>query len=276
LKGQTLQARAAKIRQEGVELGSVIVLRDVTHFEQVNQLKSEFVSTVSHELRTPLSNLKLYLSLLERGKAEKREQYQRVLLQEVTRLENLIQDLLDLSRLETGGSLATKTGVNLWDIVTHVLMVLEPQAEAKQITLVSTREVKRDVLWVQALREQMVQMLINLVANAINYTHPGGQVTLSLDLRKDARGKWIIASIQDTGVGIGPADLPRIFDRFYRGRIQQHMSPGTGLGLSIVKEILDRHEGWITVESDLGVGSRFTVGLPACDLSDCPEMESAH
>jgi PAS domain S-box-containing protein len=276
LKGKTLQARAAKIRQEGVELGSVIVLRDVTHFEQINQLKSEFVSTVSHELRTPLSNLKLYLSLLERGKAEKREQYQKVLLQEVTRLENLIQDLLDLSRLETGGNLATKTSVNLWDIVSHVLMVLEPQAEAKQITLVSNGGVKRDVFWIQALREQMVQMLINLVANAINYTHSGGQVTLSLELRDDARGKWIIVSIQDTGVGIGPADMPRIFDRFYRGRVQQHMSPGTGLGLSIVKEILDRHEGWITVESDLGVGSRFTVGLPSCDPHDCPEAESSH
>ncbi len=268
LDGQTLQARAAKIRQQGVELGTVIVLRDVTHYEEVNRLKSEFVSTVSHELRTPLANLKLYLSLLERGRAEKRSAYQRVLAQEVNRLENLIQDLLDLSELETRGISVDKEKINLWEVVSHVLTVLDPQADGKRIALTGDCEVGEGRLWVSANREQMVQLIINLVANAINYTEPNGRVLLRLNTQTDLRGRWVVVSVQDTGVGIAAADQPRIFDRFFRGKVQQHMSPGTGLGLAIVKEILDRHEGWITVESQLGIGSVFTIGLPAAAPPD--------
>jgi PAS domain S-box-containing protein len=259
---QTLQARAAKIRQEGTELGTVIVLRDVTHFEQVNRLKSEFVSTASHELRTPLSNLKLYLSLLERGGEEKRSDYQRVLAQEVNRLENLILDLLDLSRLESRERPVVKERLNLRDVVSHVLTILAPQAKARQITLVSDCEADEVNLWVEASRDQMVQMVINLTANAINYTEPQGRVTLKLGEQTDERGLWVTFAVQDTGVGIAPSDLSRIWDRFFRGQVQRHMSPGTGLGLAIVTEILDRHGGWITVESEEGVGSLFTVGLP--------------
>jgi PAS domain S-box-containing protein len=267
LNGQTLQARAAKIRQEEEELGTVIVLRDVTHFEEVNRLKSEFVSTVSHELRTPLSNLKLYLSLLERGRAEKRQDYQKVLVQEVNRLENLIQDLLDLSKLGTESEVSRREPVDLAEIVAHILAVLNPQAEARQIQLSQGTSVAGKRHWVEADREQMVQMLINLVANAINYTKPGGRVSINLSNEADRRGAWIIARIEDTGVGIAPNEMARIFDRFFRGKVQQHMCAGTGLGLAIVKEILEQHGGWITVESEIGVGSLFTVGLPAANPS---------
>ena len=263
LKGQTLQARAAKIIQEGIEMGTVIVLHDVTHFEKINHLKSQFVSTVSHELRTPLSNLKLYLSLLEKGRAEKREAYQQVLVQEVNRLENLIQDLLDLSRLEAGASKMAKARLNLYDVVSHVMTILAPQAAAKHITLTNACRAERGDLWLEADRDQMVQMVMNLNANAINYTEPGGQVTLNLSQRTDQHGQWIIFTVQDTGVGIAPGDLPHIWDRFFRGPNHRHMSAGTGLGLSIVQDILEKHAGWITVDSQVGVGSLFTVGLPA-------------
>jgi PAS domain S-box-containing protein len=263
LDGQALQARAAKIRQEGVELGTIIVLRDVTHFEEVNRLKSEFVSTVSHELRTPLSNLKLYLSLLERGRAEKREDYQQVLVREVKRLENLIQDLLDLSRLGPRDTTPEFEIVDLGEVASHVLLVLSPQAEAKQITLSHPPDNADQQFFVEASREQMVQMLMNLVANAVNYTETGGWVNVEFSAKTDKRGRWIVVSVRDNGVGITPNELPRIFDRFFRGKIQQHMSAGTGLGLAIVKEILDVHDGWITVESEPGVGSLFQVGLSA-------------
>jgi PAS domain S-box-containing protein len=263
LDGQTLQARAAKIRYEDVELGTVIVLRDVTHFEQVNRLKSEFVSTASHELRTPLSNVKLYLSLLQRGRIDKRDAYHRVLAQEVNRLETLVKDLLDLSRLEPREEMMEKEWLNLSDIVSHVLSVLSPQAEAKQISLTCSFQTNKNELWIQANTEHMVQMVMNLTANAINYTEPQGQVLLVLATQTDPRGRWVTLTIKDTGVGISPGDLPRIFERFYRGQIQQHMCSGTGLGLAIVKEILDRHNGWITVDSEVGSGSLFTVGLPA-------------
>lgn len=263
LDEQTLQARAAKIRQEDVELGTVIALRDVTHFEQVNRLKSEFVSTVSHELRTPLSNLKLYLALLEKGRVERRGEYQRVLAQEVNRLENLIQDLLDLSRLESRERIVVKERLNLWEVTSHVLTTLAPQAEAKPVTLTGDCDVQEARLWVQANRDQMVQMAINLIANAVSYTEPGGRVTIKLGAQTDTRGRWVTLAVKDTGVGIARNDLPRIWDRFFRGPLQRHMSAGTGLGLSIVKQILDQHDGWITVESEAGVGSLFTVGLPS-------------
>ncbi len=261
--GKAFQARAAKIHQEEEELGTVVVLRDVTHFEEVNRLKSQFVSTVSHELRTPLSNLKLYLSLLQRGREEKRETYQQVMRREVNRLESLIEDLLDLSRLESRERSVTKERLDLRDVISHVVTVLTPQADAKAIQLMMRLSEPRGPLWVQANREQMIQLVMNLTANAIHYTESGGQVTLCSGQHTDAQGQWITFGVKDTGVGISSDDMPQIFDRFFRGQVQQHMSAGTGLGLAIVKEILEQHNGWITVKSEVGVGSLFTVGLPA-------------
>jgi len=263
LNGKTFQARAAKIHQEEEELGTVLVLRDVTHFEEVNRLKSQFVSTVSHELRTPLSNLKLYLSLLQRGREEKRETYQQVMSREVNRLESLIEDLLDLSRLESRERRVAKERLDLREVISHVVTVLTPQVDAKTIQLVTRLSEPRGPLWVQANREQMIQLVMNLTANAIHYTEPGGRVTLGLGRQTDSQGDWITFAVEDTGVGIPPGDMPQIFDRFFRGQVQQHMSAGTGLGLAIVKEILEQHNGWITVKSEVGVGSLFTVGLPA-------------
>ncbi len=263
IAGRTYQAQAAPVRGETEgDLGAVVVLRDVTYFKELDQLKSEFVSNVSHELRTPLANLKLYLTLLEKGRPERRATHLRVLNQEVRRLETLIEDILDLSRLETRGEQAERIPLQMDEIVQQVVQSLAPQATSRNVNLSFEPS---PVPPVKANRDQIIQLVTNLVANAINYTEAGGKIVLTLGVMVREGKRWVALAVKDTGVGIAPSELPHIFDRFYRGERQRHMAPGTGLGLAIVKEILDLHQGWIDVKSHPGMGSTFTVGLPALD-----------
>jgi len=263
IAGRTYQAQAAPVRGETEgDLGAVVVLRDVTYFKELDQLKSEFVSNVSHELRTPLANIKLYLTLLEKGHPERRATHLRVLSQEVRRLETLIEDILDLSRLESRGRQAERTPLQMDEIVQQVVQSLAPQATSRNVHLSFEPS---PVPPVKANRDQIIQLVTNLVANAINYTEAGGKIVLTLGVMMREGKRWVALAVKDTGVGIAPSELPHIFDRFYRGERQRHMAPGTGLGLAIVKEILDLHQGWIDVKSHPGMGSIFTVGLPALD-----------
>jgi PAS domain S-box-containing protein len=257
---RTWQAAVAHIREDDRVVGNVIVLRDITRLEEVDRLKTQFVSNVSHELRTPLTNVKLYLGLFQKGKPEKREQYLSTLQNEVSRLERLITDLLDLSRLERSRHSVAHVPIDLAEVLRHVLATLEPQAEAKRQTL--RLELVEPVLTLPADRNQMIQVFVNLAANAINYTPPGGVVTLRASIvERDGRA-WVVVETRDTGVGIPAEERDRIFDRFFRGRAEQFEVRGTGLGLSIVKEIIDQHSGHIIVESQVGEGSTFTVWLP--------------
>ena len=260
VSGRTLQATVAYIREDDRNVGHVIVLRDITRMEEVDRLKTQFVSTVSHELRTPLTNIKLYLGLFQKGKPEKREQYLATLQSEASRLERLIIDLLDLSRLERARGPATHEVIDLVDVVRHIATTLTPQAEAKRQTIQLAGAVP--ILRVPADRNQLIQVFVNLVANAINYTPPGGRITLSWSTAEREGRLGAVVSVRDTGVGIPLDDQKRIFDRFYRGRAEQFDVRGTGLGLAIVKEILDQHSGRILVESEPGKGSTFTIWLP--------------
>ncbi len=257
---RTWQAAVAHIREDDRVVGNVIVLRDITRLEEVDRLKTQFVSNVSHELRTPLTNVKLYLGLFQKGKPEKREQYLATLQNEVSRLERLITDLLDLSRLERSRRSVVHVPVDLAEVLRHVLATLEPQADAKRQAL--RLELVEPVLALPADRNQMIQVFVNLVANAINYTPPGGAVTLRASIAERDGRAWVVVETRDTGVGIPAEERDRIFDRFFRGRAEQFEVRGTGLGLSIVKEIIDQHSGHITVESQVGEGSAFTVWLP--------------
>lgn len=225
---------------------------------ELDALKSKFVSDVSHELRTPISNLRIYLEMMEEARPEKRERYRAVLQEETRRLENLVRDILDLSRLEMGMINIVLDWQNLNMIVEQVVVANQPRAEVKGLTLTWDLDENLPKIWADA--SQMNQAINNLVANAINYT-PEGQVRVKIWY--DTENQQIRLMVEDTGLGIDPEDLPHLFDRFYRGKhAGQSTIPGSGLGLAITKEIVDRHGGSIDVQSILGKGTTMIVDLP--------------
>ncbi len=224
---------------------------------ELDQLKSKFVSDVSHELRTPIANLKLYIDLLERGKPDKQSQYIKVLHQQVRRVAALVDDILDLSRLERRqeqGLIYRAVALN--EVVDQIVLAHQPRAEADGLRL--TFAPAPDLPPVRADANQLAQVVTNLVTNALNYT-PAGYVRVSTYVENGE----VCLRVVDSGSGIAAEDLPHIFERFYRGqRVLKNDMPGTGLGLAIVKEIVDLHEGRIEVDSQPGRGTTFRVWLP--------------
>jgi PAS domain S-box-containing protein len=247
------------VAQRTVELQDALV-----RAQDADRVKSEFVSNVSHELRTPLANLKLYLHLLTRGRPEKHESYLTTLRREVDRLQDLIEALLDVSRLDLG-----KTQANLRPVDLNLLMTT---LVTDRLALVSDRGLSLDVdedaelPRVLADPKLIEQVLTNLLTNAVNYTPVGGTITLRTR-RTNAEGRqWVTASVVDTGPGISDDEKGRLFERFYRGEAGRASSaPGTGLGLAICKEIMDLHGGRITLESELGRGSIFSLWLDVAE-----------
>jgi PAS domain S-box-containing protein len=240
----------------GQPIGIVIIHRDISRLKELDRLKSKFVSDVSHELRTPVTNLNLYLNLLERGKLEKRGEYLAILHQQAARLAQLIEDILDLSQMEVGAAQALLEPLDLNALAAPVIIAQRPSAEAKGLALNFVPQA--DLPGVRGAASQLMRVMTNLVANAINYTRTG-HITVTTRAENDR----VLVHIQDTGPGIDPEDLPHLFDRFYRGRhaVQANV-PGTGLGLAIVKEIVEAHHGHVVVESQQGIGSIFIVSLP--------------
>lgn len=223
---------------------------------ELDALKTKFVSNVSHELRTPVTNLGLYLNLLERGRPEKRAQYMTVLQEQTVRLAQLIEDILDLSRLERDRERLVFEPVDLNTLADRVITAQLPRAEAASLRL--TFDPDLDLPPVRGETNRLTQVVTNLVANAINYT-PSGSVQVSTR----CAGERACVEVQDTGLGIDAEDLPYIFERFYRGRrVTKSNIPGTGLGLGIVKEIVELHGGAVEVESRVGEGSTFRIWLP--------------
>lgn len=236
--------------------GFVSVHSDITRLKELDRLKSEFVSTVTHELRTPLTNIKTYLSLLERGRPEKRPYYLQVLNDETERLTRLIQDLLDLSRLEMAATRVEAAQADFAAQMTAVLAECRPLARKKEITL--TDDLPDDLPLVFMTDDHLQQVLSNLLMNALSYTPAGGHVSIRVE--EEERNIW--CHIADDGPGIPSPEMERIFERFYRGSVALDEGvPGTGLGLSITKMIVERYEGAIAVESESGKGSRFSIRL---------------
>ncbi|HSD82773.1 MAG TPA: PAS domain S-box protein, partial [Anaerolineae bacterium] len=223
---------------------------------ELDRLKSKFVSDVSHELRTPIANLKLHVELLEHGRAEKHEHYLDVVRQQSRRLGQLVDDILNLSRLEMGRERVVLGPVDLNFVVEQVVAAHQPRAEASGLTL--SFEPLPDLQPVCGEVNQLAQVVTNVLINALNYT-PRGSVRVSTS----QTGLEACLQIEDSGIGIDPDDLPNIFDRFYRGRRSQRSeTPGTGLGLAIVKEIVDLHAGRIEVLSRVKQGTTFKIWLP--------------
>ncbi|MEW5988636.1 MAG: ATP-binding protein [Chloroflexota bacterium] len=247
---ETLEQRVAQRTQELAEANE--------RLKELDKLKSKFVSDVSHELRTPVANLHLYLDLLGRARPDKHPQYLAVLRHEAGRLRQLIEDILSLSRLETGKTTIQFAPVDLNTIVSQVVTAHLPRAQAAGLQL--RFEPAANIPLVTAERNQLAQVATNLIANAINYT-PAGSVQVATGIDRDQQRVYL--EVRDTGMGIEPEDMPHLFERFYRGHHTNQMDiPGTGLGLGIVKEILDIHQATIQVESRLNAGTVFRVNLP--------------
>ena len=249
-------------------MGSLQVAAD--KLKQLDRLKSQFISNISHELRTPLANIKLYLSLMERGKPGKQAQYLATLNREAELLHRLIEDVLNLSHMDLGQAQMAQERLDLNQFVT--VLVGDRTALVEQHGLTLNVDLADELPTVLVDSRLMTQVLTNLMSNAMHYTPPGGTMTVSTR----QVGEWVTLVVSDTGPGIPPEEQAHIFERFYRGRAAlQENIPGTGLGLSICQEIVQRHRGKLTVESQVGAGSTFTVWLPAdsgrTGASDTPQ-----
>ena len=243
-------------------------LRETTErLRALDARRARFVSEASHELRSPVTNLRLYIDMLQSGDPEKRAQYLEVIEDQSDRLMRLVGDVLSLSRLEAVEVPAVFAEVDLNDLVGREVRAHRLAAAAAGLTLEFAPDPSLPTL--RAAREPMAQLVANLVANALTYTLQGG-----VSVSTAAGVGWAELRVRDTGIGIGPDDLPRVFERFFRGREAEARSArGTGLGLAIVREIVEMHAGEVDVESVSGRGTTVTVRLPrpASTPSDAPE-----
>lgn len=255
------------IWQNGQIVGIQGIGRDITERKEVEKLKSEFISTVSHELRTPLTSIKGYVDLVLAGDVgsltpEQRE-FLTIVSQNTTRLTELINDLLEIERLESGRIEFEFVELDLAEVLQNVARSLQVNAEQKGLEFVT--EIASG-LKVRGDRERLAQVFLNLVSNAIKYT-PAGTV----ELTAYREGDTVVVAVRDTGIGLSERDKQKLFQKFFRSdNPYVRKISGTGLGLSIAKAIVERHNSTITVTSELGQGSTFTVRLPALTRSQRP------
>jgi two-component system phosphate regulon sensor histidine kinase PhoR len=244
----------------GTPRGTMAVLRDISSQKEIQKRNAEFVSSVSHEMKTPLAGIKAYVELLADGDAEDekaREEFLNVINSQADRLQRLIDNLLNLARIEAGVVKVSKLSQSLNEILEEAFHVIQPAAEQKGIEL--TRDLSPLYLGVLADRDMLLQCAINLLSNAVKYTPSGRRVTL----RSRLLGTDVLFEVEDHGVGLSPEDQQRVFEKFYRVKKDQNMAVGTGLGLPLARHIVqDIHGGQLTVESQLDVGSKFCARLP--------------
>ena len=257
--GRVYLATASTVIATDHPVGRICIMRDITHLKELDQLKSDFVSTVSHDLRSPLTLMRGYATMLEMvGELnEQQTNYVRKMVIGVENMTRLVTTLLDLGRIEAGVDLQLET-VPIHDIVERVVGALQIQATQKQIQI--SAEVSQNTIpLIEADHALLQQAMHNLVENAIKYTDPGGQVKVRVYPDRDR----MMFEVSDSGIGIAPVDLPRLFEKFYRaGQKEAKKRPGSGLGLAIVKSIAERHQGQVWVESQLGKGSTFFLAIP--------------
>lgn len=257
--GRTMFASASPIMAaDGNLLGQVMVLRDVTYFKQLDELKSEFVATVSHDLRVPLTFMRGYATMLPMvGQLNpKQGEFADKIVVGIEQMSELIEDLLDLNRIEAGVGLARET-CQLNELVNSAVANFRNNAANKNIAL--SLQLADDLPTISGDKTLLRQAISNLVDNAIKYTAAGGRVKIV----SESRDMNVVVSVQDTGIGIAPSDQARLFEKFFRVKQRDTIGiKGSGLGLAIVKSIVERHGGRIWVESRLGQGSSFYMALP--------------
>ncbi|EPE63361.1 HAMP domain protein [Exiguobacterium sp. S17] len=252
-----IQMYAEKIHLRGTRHGTMLVFRDVTQETEVDRLKTELVSTVSHELRTPLTSIIGFTELMRYRKmpAERTDQYLGMIHQETLRLEDLISNLLDVQRMESGKQTYQNEPESLYNILAETIAVHQGASQHHDLSF----ECDAEIL-VYGDRNRLSQLFTNLLHNAVKYSPNGGKVTVCVT---NEQSDGVEISVEDSGIGIPTSALPKLFDKFYRvDNSASRKIGGTGLGLAICKEIVEGHGGTIRVDSRLGLGSTFTIVLP--------------
>jgi two-component system phosphate regulon sensor histidine kinase PhoR len=254
---------------DGGEWAGLVVFHDLTDIKQVEQVRRDFVANVSHELRTPLASIKSVIETLQSGALDDRAAAQDFLSRaddEVDRLVQMVEELLELSRVESERVPLARQQVEMGQVLANAVGRMRPQAEKERVSL--TLEVPPDLPSVIGDAERLEQAAVNLLHNAIKFTPGGGSVHVSAHLEDGA----VTVNVSDTGIGITREDVPRIFERFYkadraRARTGGHPVGGTGLGLAVVKHTVEAHGGTVSVESELGHGSTFMFSIPAAPVT---------
>jgi two-component system, OmpR family, phosphate regulon sensor histidine kinase PhoR len=260
--GPVLMANCAPVKDEkGQIIGVVTVLRDITELKALDKAKSTFVSLVAHEVQAPLAAIEGYLDIILDGGGGKDPEKTRKILDRCRErtggLLALIQDLLAISRMQSGRIVREKEKLRLTDVLKEVVELMKGEALERGVEIAA--ELPEELPPVSANREDLTRVFTNLMDNAIKYNPAGGRVFL----RAKALDAFLQVEVQDTGIGIPPEEKEKIFDEFYRVKNKDTQGiGGTGLGLSIAKKILEAHNGHLEVESQLHEGSTFRVLLP--------------
>ncbi len=264
---RTYLATASSVVVDNRQIGRVCIMRDVTHFKELDTMKSEFVATVSHDLRSPLTLMRGYATMLEMvGELNEQQQgYVKKIISGVENMSRLVNNLLDLGRIDLGVGLQVEH-VTVLDIMERVTSALQLQANQKNIDL--NVELSKDMPnAVEADQALLHQAVYNLVENAIKYTPDKGRVTI----RTSSQPDYLIFAVEDSGIGIPAEDLPRLFEKFYRGRQREARAQhGSGLGLAIVHSIAESHGGRVWVDSAVGKGSTFYLQIPISQPTEKP------
>jgi two-component system phosphate regulon sensor histidine kinase PhoR len=242
--------------------GAVAVLHDVTREKEISQMKNDFVGHVSHELKTPLASITAYSEMLvdgEAGDEETRKEFYSVIQKQAKRLNRLIEDILNTSRIESGLMKINKEPISLTILIEEQLQMIKSYAEEKDIKVTGQKPIVFDQVEVD--RDMISQVVVNLLSNAVKYTPAGGSVKVETNV--DDAASLVRVTITDTGVGIPADEIEHVFDKFYRVGANNKQAKGTGLGLNLVKQIVEKlHDGRVYVTSEVGVGSTFGFELP--------------
>jgi two-component system sensor histidine kinase ResE len=240
-----------------------MVVRDISKENQLENMRRDFVANVSHELRTPLTLIQGYAEALEEGLAvdeEARQEMVGIIREETNRLKRLVSDLLDLSKMQSGNLQLTLNSINLPSLLERATHPFRPLAREQKIQL--KLQLGQQLPEIIGDEDRLAQVLINLLDNALRYTPEGGAIELGVA----AKGKGVEIWVQDSGSGISPQEVPYIFERFFKvDKSRRRDSAGTGLGLAIAKSIIQAHGGTFRVESELGKGTGFFIGLNQTD-----------
>jgi two-component system phosphate regulon sensor histidine kinase PhoR len=242
--------------------GAVAVLHDITREKQIQQMKNDFVSHVSHELKTPLASITAYTEMLADGEAndeQTRKEFYSVIQNQAQRLNRLIENILNSSRIESGLIKINKESASLTMLIEEQLQMIKGYAEEKDRDVIGQKPIVYDQVYID--KDMIREVIVNLLSNAVKYTPSGGSVKIKTEV--DESASLVRVNVTDTGVGIPEDEIEHVFDKFYRVGANKKQAKGTGLGLNLVKQIVEKvHDGRVFVMSKVGVGSTFGFELP--------------
>ncbi|HZT86573.1 MAG TPA: ATP-binding protein [Stellaceae bacterium] len=265
---RVLRARICRLDGPAADgAAAILTLHDITELKRAEQLRGDFIANASHELKTPLATLVGFIETLQgpaRGDAEARDRFLGIMREQALRMTRLVDDLLSLSRIELNEHVPPTERVALAPLLRHVVDTLELRAQERNVRVVLA--LPPDLPDVRGERDELAQVFQNLLDNAIKYGRDGTEARVEAGVSGAAAAGAVWVRVRDQGDGIASAHLPRLTERFYRvDTARSRALGGTGLGLAIVKHIVNRHRGTLSIESTLGVGSAFTVRLPAAE-----------